>query len=720
VSFATMALLLLVGGSVGTTLGMLDARRERAVAVDARLLAEAAGQATEAQRIEADAQRAEAVTQRREAVAQRERAEDNLALATAEGARARAVTDFLLETLGLADPDVTKLPEMSMADALDAAAAQVGEAFADYPENEAEIRRVIGTAYDTLGRPDLALPQLRRALHLYRNVLRSERTELADTMSVLYQVGQRVGEVDWVSIARNTLELRLSILAETDPDLARRFGLLTVDAKDPFVLPSLVRKAWGELCALARERIRPSDGAWPNVRILMYAVPLTMGWRSLTTDAPEMMEELLAQGLTVTSHRRVRYVTKMALYFRIRAGDYAGAKALASERVARLTEILGPDHWYLETYRSVIGECLAAEGRHDEAQAILERSLAVLERPGAQVFEDAVETRLRLAKLHEASGHPERAAPHRQALVDYALGLPFSIQWTMLRDYLGPEYTEVVEAIDEFDALVLQCAGSDEPLRSRAGELTAIIQRILETRRRLCPDGGSVALLVAGHMVERAENLLSASGLEEAREALLVEAMRLVRLHRDERPLQHVIGAAILFSHLIDLGDEERVRAVCLELDALVPEVLQEPGKVNFGALNSNSLTWYLVKSPGLAQETYAVIARFAALVLLAAPDRAEYSNTIGVALYRAGRYEEAIGHLAESDRLLRLDPERGGPVGSPADQAFLAMAHHRLGHGAEAAEAMERLGRLMQETSAALRPENQAFLAEAEAVLAD
>jgi WD40 repeat protein/tetratricopeptide (TPR) repeat protein len=57
--------------------------------------------------------------------------------------------------------------------------------------------------------------------------------------------------------------------------------------------------------------------------------------------------------------------------------------------------------------------------------------------------------------------------------------------------------------------------------------------------------------------------------------------------------------------------------------------------------------------------------------------------STLGVALYRAGRYEDAIGRLEEVIRL------QGG---RPEDWAFLAMAHHRLGHRADARRWLDRL----------------------------
>jgi len=60
--------------------------------------------------------------------------------------------------------------------------------------------------------------------------------------------------------------------------------------------------------------------------------------------------------------------------------------------------------------------------------------------------------------------------------------------------------------------------------------------------------------------------------------------------------------------------------------------------------------------------------------------------NTLGAALYRAGRFEDAIRRLEEGIQL------RGGGQGNPFDWLFLAMAHHRLGHREEARRWLDRL----------------------------
>ena len=59
--------------------------------------------------------------------------------------------------------------------------------------------------------------------------------------------------------------------------------------------------------------------------------------------------------------------------------------------------------------------------------------------------------------------------------------------------------------------------------------------------------------------------------------------------------------------------------------------------------------------------------------------------NTLGAALFRAGRFEDAIRRLEEGIKL------RNGAE-TPQDWPFLAMAHHRLGHRDEARGWLDRL----------------------------
>jgi hypothetical protein len=78
---------------------------------------------------------------------------------------------------------------------------------------------------------------------------------------------------------------------------------------------------------------------------------------------------------------------------------------------------------------------------------------------------------------------------------------------------------------------------------------------------------------------------------------------------------------------------------------------------------------------------------RLAELAVNGAPQAQKpmYLNTLGAALCRAGRFQEAISRLEEGIR------PRGGES-SVQDWIFLALAHHRLTHDVEAHSWLERV----------------------------
>jgi tetratricopeptide (TPR) repeat protein len=68
--------------------------------------------------------------------------------------------------------------------------------------------------------------------------------------------------------------------------------------------------------------------------------------------------------------------------------------------------------------------------------------------------------------------------------------------------------------------------------------------------------------------------------------------------------------------------------------------------------------------------------------------------NTLGAALYRAGRFDEAIRQVQEAIRARRS--------GQATDYAILSMAHHRMGHHDEALRWLNRLRQYQPSTDSA------------------
>src|SRR5262249_44302724 len=128
---AALVAVALVGGFVGTTIGLVRAQQ--------------------AQKSEAE---------------QRRIAED-------ERAVAQAVNDFLQDELlrqadsqEQADRGFDAEPNLTVKEALNRAAEQIGDRFRDRPLVEAAIRQTIGLTYHGLGEYERALPHLKRAVEL--------------------------------------------------------------------------------------------------------------------------------------------------------------------------------------------------------------------------------------------------------------------------------------------------------------------------------------------------------------------------------------------------------------------------------------------------------------------------------------------------------------------------------------------------------------------------
>ncbi|GAB5518793.1 MAG: hypothetical protein RhofKO_10440 [Rhodothermales bacterium] len=93
---------------------------------------------------------------------------------------------------------------------------------------------------------------------------------------------------------------------------------------------------------------------------------------------------------------------------------HSEAEALFADAITIGTDAFGPEHWRTAEAQSALGRCLTDQGRHEEAEAALTASHALLL---AGERTDAVETaRQRLYDLYTAWGRPDQAATWEQPL----------------------------------------------------------------------------------------------------------------------------------------------------------------------------------------------------------------------------------------------------------------------------------------------------------------
>jgi WD40 repeat protein/tetratricopeptide (TPR) repeat protein len=179
----------------------------------------------------------------------------------------------------------------------------------------------------------------------------------------------------------------------------------------------------------------------------------------------------------------------------------------------------------------------------------------------------------------------------------------------------------------------------------------------------------------------------------------------LLRLNRFDEGLADFSGASDLRPNDAHL---RTYRGVCLfnlkryaqALDQLEPAFQADPETsraiVNYNAdinttvrglvtfdMEVNNVAWTLANAAE-PRRNAVLAARLAAFCVGLSPGEQASLNTLGVALYRAGRFAEAIETLGKS-----LKSGKGQFDGF--DLFFLAMAHHRLGHGDDARTSYQR-----------------------------
>jgi len=188
-----------------------------------------------------------------------------------------------------------------------------------------------------------------------------------------------------------------------------------------------------------------------------------------------------------------------------------------------------------------------------------------------------------------------------------------------------------------------------------AGLIEAILRSEALFARAVTEQPDSVSLLWSTRGEDRARRQRWADAAADYGKA--------VRLEPENLPIRR--------SHILSLmaaGERDPLRRARADL-------LDRFGRTGVPDVANNAARYCLLASG--ANDHRELLVRLTEFAVNVAPDassKREYLSTFGAALYRAGRFEDAILQLEEGIQL------KGG-TGGPEDWVFLAMAHHRLGH---------------------------------------
>jgi tetratricopeptide (TPR) repeat protein len=731
-----VSLLALAGlGAFGAYAGMQSRRYARLAREEhaARVAAEAAEDAAEAAE--------------REAVAGRDRADR-------ESARAASVTEFLLETLALANPDVTPVAEMSVREMLDHAAAEADSAFHAQPEAQAQVRAAIGRAYAAVGALREAESELSRALAIHEQLGTKDPAALYGILWPYSHVLAQLTEREWREHWYRLEGLLVAIVSESAPGLADAIRSLRLQSgEDPELAPARIAK----LLQAADEVLGEGDPRWTCVGDALYLAGVTSAHQA--RDALACHYLLAAVGLQRArlgpAHSRALQSLEALTAAQIHLGRFAEAEGLVRQAMDLLAGALPADHWFLAVLEGRLGYCLFGQGRHAEAALLMQTSVDRVVASHGWIHRSVRETLVRLSQAYDALGRPEEA---RHARRDLARALACSSVHStnvLAGEAFGKDHAEFWTAVTELRREL--AAGSDR--------VPVLLDAVLAERRRRFPDEDEFSALFADQLFAPLIGYVNEAGLNQHSLLAYREVLRISRssdiLHIDKRAQapylvsrnlevlgEHVEGealaresialgldrrsrafdrggrvASVLGSHLLGQRRFEEAEKWLLEGYQLLWEPAQEAGANARNAwerLVRLYLTWGradrlvphvqrviearpapgslevasrgVLVHPGLPASLYEAAFEAARLAVELAPDDHRIAGTLGMAHYRMGRFDAALALLKRSEELQPPDAAT-----SPESLAFEALARHALGDAAGARDSRAQLVALLE-----------------------
>ncbi|MBI2827574.1 MAG: tetratricopeptide repeat protein [Planctomycetia bacterium] len=631
------------------------------------LTALAVGSTVAAVRIEAAREQAQAAAGREAAAAE---------LAQSESKRAQSVADFLEGMLRAADPvglegfrfraKVDSTNHLTAADILRQGAEKLHGGLDNQPAVQAKLMAVIGSVYVTLGMVHEAEPLLEQSLRLRERLHGEEHLETAESLHDLASL--RFANFDFTDtkrLLRRALAIRTKLLGPAHADTIRtKFNLAWLvvtnghetEAEKAAALPLME-----EVLEFHRRRSdSPTQYAFALIGLAMLRYEVDKKPLEAATLLAEANRVLSANG---DSDIAAGLTLMLQSYFQRRLGNAHAAVKTMQESIARMRQAGGERHPLLVWPNYLLAEALIEDGKPEQA---------------LQVYRDTARFCQQIYDEH-----------HR------AVGLTKARMAEPLLLMNDPAQAEsaLVEALDIFrreDKNLPNRQSCVEKLLSildrqdRHAEANELCRQELLEARALGEDDESRAYHAS--ILHETAHVREALGEFAGAKEALGEAAAMQQSLRGA----HDAGVGRMLRHLALLeladGTHEGYRATCRKLvSAFAADATSQAAA---------EIAWTCVLAPDAVDDPRQLV-EMADRARLPPRERRAYETLLGAALYRAGRFEEAISHLAEGLRL----QEKPDPLASTAHDAgrtwagdaFLSMAYARLGEADKARIVLDR-----------------------------
>jgi eukaryotic-like serine/threonine-protein kinase len=527
VAAAAVVLLALVLGVVGTTLGLIEARRQEAIAI------REVREKEEARRAEAE--------QRRAADEQRGRAERRLAQVT-------KMNDILGSIFQDLDPrnaqkDGKPLTAV-LGERLDRATVEIeGEATGD-PLAVARMQMTLGTSQLALGYPDRAISLFTKARATFTAELGPDHP---DTLTSMYHLAisyRDAGQNDRaLKLFEETLALQKAKLGPDHPDTLRSMAGLAISYAVAGQNDRAL-KLFEETLALQKAKLGPDH---PDTLKSMNNLAISYAAVGRNDRAIKLREETLAlQKAKFGPDHPDTLISMLNLSSSyVNAGHFDRALKLSEETLALAKARLGPDHPVTLACMHNVATSYLRAGQNDRGVRLFEETMALKKAKLGPDHPDTLMSMDNLAAGYISSGQTDRALKLREEIL------------ALMKTKLAPDHPDMLRALNNL-ALTYAIAGRDDQALKLREETLAL------QKAKLGPDHPDTLMSMSNLAVSYGRAGQNDRALKLGEEALALTRAKL----GDDHPQTFECLEGMARS-LTNLGQLDRAGAILDRLIAL-------------------------------------------------------------------------------------------------------------------------------------------------------
>jgi tetratricopeptide (TPR) repeat protein len=329
-----------------------------------------------------------------------------------EAAKANAINEFLLETLGSANPIEGSRRDVTVLEALKTATEKIEKAFAGQPQVEAEVRQIVGVTFLRLGHYEEAEKLMRSALKIMEETFGPNYPDLAALLNSLGVLRQERGDYEEAeSFYRRALAIKRKELGDENEDVLNIRSNLALLLQEKGMMEE-AEKLFREILATDRKLLGREH---LNVAADLNNLGNLLLKEGKYTESEQLLREAMAI-LKKNNHPWLSINMGNLAELLYKKGEDGAAEPIFAEALSIGLKDFGDKNQDVAKLRGKYGACLIKLKKYEMAEEQLLAALPILENSLGQQNEATQKVIRLLVDLYEAWGKEDKAGQYRSLL----------------------------------------------------------------------------------------------------------------------------------------------------------------------------------------------------------------------------------------------------------------------------------------------------------------